>query len=107
MNREVEVTLDLNIKKYIQTLKSNFCEVPTYDIEIKCSRSTLRPPWFNSKGIESLLQIPISNTYICSTRGREFKEFKSQLKSAKTRFKLSACLNLETFDTILSGTNHI
>ena len=28
-------------------------------------------------------------------------------KSAKTRFKLSAGLNLETFDTILSGTNHI
>ena len=29
----------------------------------------------------------------------EFKEFKSRLKSAKTRFKLSAGLNLETFDT--------
>ena len=29
------------------------------------------------------------------------------LKSAKTRFKFSADLNLETFDTILSGTNHI
>ena len=28
-------------------------------------------------------------------------------KSAKTRFKFSAGLNLETFDTILSGTNHI
>ena len=37
----------------------------------------------------------------------EFKEFKSGLKSAKTRFKLSAGLNLETFDTNLSGTNHI
>ena len=34
----------------------------------------------------------------------EFKEFE---KSAKTRFKLSAGLNLETFDTILSGNNHI
>ena len=31
----------------------------------------------------------------------EFKEF----ESAKTRFKLSAGLNLETFDTILSETN--
>ena len=30
----------------------------------------------------------------------EFKEF-------EPRFKLSAGLNLETFDTILSGTNHI
>ena len=37
----------------------------------------------------------------------EFKEFESRFKSAKTRFKLSAGLNLERFDTILSGTNHI
>ena len=35
----------------------------------------------------------------------EFKEFEPRFKSAKTRFKLSAGLNLETFDTILSGTN--
>ena len=28
-------------------------------------------------------------------------------KTAKTRFKFSAGLNLETLDTILSGTNHI
>ena len=37
----------------------------------------------------------------------EFKEFKPRFKSAKTRFKFSAGLNLETFDTILCGTNHI
>jgi len=37
----------------------------------------------------------------------EFKEFEPRFKSAKTRFKLSAGLNLETFHTILSGTNHI
>ena len=37
----------------------------------------------------------------------EFKEFGPRFKSAKTRFKLSAGLNLETFDTILSGTSHI
>ena len=37
----------------------------------------------------------------------EFKEFEPRFKSAKTWFKLSAGLNLETFDTILSGTNHI
>ena len=37
----------------------------------------------------------------------EFKEFEQRFKSAKTRLKLSAGLNLETFDTILSGTNHI
>ena len=33
----------------------------------------------------------------------EFKEFEPRFKSAKTRFKLSAGLNLETFDTILSN----
>ena len=37
----------------------------------------------------------------------EFKEFEPRFKSAKTRFKLSAGLNLETFDTNLGGTNHI
>ena len=37
----------------------------------------------------------------------EFKEFEPQFKSAETRFNFSAGLNLETFDTILSGTNHI
>ena len=36
----------------------------------------------------------------------EFKEFEPRFKSAKTQFKLSAGLNLETFDTVLSGTNH-
>ena len=37
----------------------------------------------------------------------EFKEFEPRFKSAKTWFKLSPGLNLETFDTILSGTNHL
>ena len=37
----------------------------------------------------------------------EFKEFEPRFKSAKTRFKFSTGFNLETFDTILSGTNHI
>ena len=36
-----------------------------------------------------------------------FKSAKTRFKSAKTRFKLSAGLNLETFNTILSGINHI
>ena len=36
----------------------------------------------------------------------EFKEFEPWFKFVKTRFKLSAGLSLETFDTILSGTNH-
>ena len=37
----------------------------------------------------------------------EFNEFEPRFKSAKTRFKFSDGLNLETFNTILSGTNHI
>ena len=37
----------------------------------------------------------------------EFKEFEPRFKSAKTRFKLSAGLNIETFNTIISGANHI
>ena len=37
----------------------------------------------------------------------EFKEFEPWFKSAKTRFKLSAGLNFETFNTILRGTNHL
>ena len=37
----------------------------------------------------------------------ELKEFEPWFKSAKTRFKFSTSINLETFDTILSGTNHI
>ena len=37
----------------------------------------------------------------------EFKELEPRFKSAKTRFKFSADLNLETFGTILTGTNHI
>jgi len=36
----------------------------------------------------------------------EFEEFEPRFKSAKTRFKLSAGLNLETFDTILSGRSN-
>ena len=36
----------------------------------------------------------------------ELKELKSWFKFAKTRFKLSAGINLETFDRILSETNH-
>ena len=37
----------------------------------------------------------------------EFNEFKPRLKSHENRFQLSAGLNLEKFNTILSGTNHI
>ena len=35
----------------------------------------------------------------------EFKEFKPRFKSTKTRFKFSAGLNLETFDTIVEKWN--
>jgi len=37
----------------------------------------------------------------------EFNGFEPRLKSAKTRFQLSAGLTLETFNTIFSGINHI
>ena len=37
----------------------------------------------------------------------EFNEFEPRLKSAKNRFQLSAGLNLETLNTILSRTNQI
>ena len=37
----------------------------------------------------------------------EFNEFEPRLKSAKNRFQVSAGLNLEAMNTILSGTNHI
>jgi len=37
----------------------------------------------------------------------EFNEFESRLIFSKNRFQLSAGLNLETLNTILSGTNHI
>ena len=37
----------------------------------------------------------------------EFHEFELRLKSTQNRFQLSAGLNLETLNTILSGTNHI
>ena len=37
----------------------------------------------------------------------KFNEFEPCLKSAKNRFQLSAGINIETLDTILSGTNHI
>jgi len=49
----------------------------------------------------------IANDCSVNLSEMEFKEFEPWFKSAKTRFKLSAALNLETFDTILSGTNHI
>ena len=50
---------------------------------------------------------PSDNPIDDSRPEMEFKELELRFKSAKTRFKLSAGLNFETFDTILSGTNHI
>ena len=49
----------------------------------------------------------MKTTIIPQTSEMKFEEFEQRFKSAKTRFKLSAGLNLKTFDTILSGTNHI
>ena len=36
----------------------------------------------------------------------EFNEFEPRLKCAKNQFQLSAGLNFETFNTILSETHH-
>ena len=58
------------------------------------------------KGIESLPKTKTCKSLFLYPE-MEFKEFDPRFKSTKTRFKLSAGLNLETFDTILSGTNHI
>ena len=46
-------------------------------------------------------------TLITNWSEAEFKEFEPRLKSTKTRFKLRAGINLETFYTILIGTNNI
>jgi len=51
--------------------------------------------------------VPYIDIYILVYPEMEFKEFEPRFKSAKTRFNVSAGLNLETFDTILRGTNHI
>ena len=49
----------------------------------------------------------ILKTAIINKSVSEFKEFEPRLKSAKNRFQLSAGLNLEELNTILSGTNQI
>jgi len=49
----------------------------------------------------------LKRKHIFNSPEMEFKEFEPRFKSAKTRFKLSAGLNLETFNTILIRTNHI
>ena len=47
-------------------------------------------------------------TFVLDTHNpeSEFNEFEPRLISAKNLFQLSASLNLETFEYILSGTNH-
>ena len=63
----------------------------------------LDPDTFFSRRIQDPNPL-LSTVHIWSEM--KFKEFEPRFKSAKTRFKLSAGLNLETFDKILSGTNH-
>ena len=53
------------------------------------------------KGFESLKFLKLNLLISISLQPEaEFKKFEPRLKSPKTRFKLSAGLNLETFDTI-------
>ena len=70
--------------------------------------------WFGVHRFQEAAAPSVSYDYIFNLFGQtlplpemEFKEFEPRFKSAKPRFELSAGLNLETFDTILSGTNHI
>ena len=67
------------------------------------------PRQFKDKGEPKQLKIKENpgSSQLKENPEMEFKEFEPRFKSAKTRFKLSAGLNFETFDTILSGTNHI
>ena len=51
----------------------------------------------------SVLTSDLINSSVLS----EFNEFELHLKPAKNQFQLGAGLNLETMNTILSGTNHI
>jgi len=64
-------------------------------------RQTTFWKWQNGFYVVFVLQ-----KYIAKTVAK-FNEFKPSLKSAKNRFQLSAGLNLETLNTILSETNHI
>ena len=51
---------------------------------------------------EGLKSVNCKKSDLCKKRQSEmeFKEFEPRFKSAKTRLKLSASLNIETFDTI-------
>ena len=75
---------------------------------IPCSDNTFRDQplilKFKSAHIEYRDQLfKINNIRSVS----EINEFKPRLKSPQNRFQLSAGLNLEKWNTIYSGTNHI
>ena len=61
-------------------------------------KARLKYGWFHLK-----FYIFFNSTF----KKSEFIEFQPCLKSAKNRFQLSTGLNLEKFNTILNGTNHI
>ena len=64
----------------------------------------------SQKTISSSCKLTIVCLYLLLKQRWNLKNLSRGLnppKSAKTRFELSAGINLETFDTILSGTNHI
>ena len=68
------------------------------------------PPVFHQANFSFLytnVTLEVNDNLAERWKEMEFNEFEPRFKSAKTHFKLSAGLNLETFDTILSGTNHI
>ena len=71
------------------------------DLEIGKLKKLIKPP-----NLFKLMFLLLRQNVIMEPE-MEFKEFEPRFKSAKTRFKLRAGLNLETFNTILCGTNHI
>ena len=57
--------------------------------------------------LDSLFLNLEASPILCVYPEYEFNEFKPRLKSVKNWFQLSAGLNIEKLNTILSGTSHI
>ena len=77
-------------------------------IQYTASNNEINSVWgFIKFDFFSFVFSSLLKSYEVSRLEMECKEFEPRFKSAKTRFKLSAGLNLGTFDTILSGSNHI
>ena len=68
----------------------------------------MKPLWKGNVGKTILLiNDNMKLNSLNSASEAESNEFEPRLKSAKNRFQLNAGLNLETLNTISSGTNNI